>query len=144
MNEIVLRRYFEGLASVEELAADTEMAFGRDTGSAGVVFSQLRVVTMDDDFEVTSAHVHSLVDAVRGGHLSLPALDAICFCLEASDAFHWDSQTTDGHRVADALFWLGTPEINYPLTPSVLEKIAHYLTTGERLLSAADTRTHRQ
>jgi hypothetical protein len=58
----------------------------------------------------------------------------VCFCLEASDTFTWDTDTEPGNRVADAVFWLGTSEINFPLTSEVLAKIKQYVLTGENLL----------
>lgn len=138
MKEVVLRHFFEGHATVDELAADAEGAFERRVDSAGAVFNQLHATPMAEDFAVSASHVAHLVEAVQAGQLSLDALDAICFCLEASDHFVWDTDTEDGERVADALFWLGTPEINYPLTPLVLEKVHRYLLTGENTFTTAD------
>lgn len=43
--------------------------------------------------------------------------------------------------MADAVFWLGSPETNYPLTPAVLAKVRHYLLTSENTLTLADTRS---
>lgn len=138
MKEIVIQHFFEGHATAEELEADAKGAFDRRTDSAGTVFSQLRAVTMNHDFPVTSRHIVKLVEAVQAQEVSLDALDAICFCIEASDHFTWDSDTTDGDRVAHSLFLLGTPEVNYPLTQSVLAKIHHYLLTGEERFTRDD------
>ena len=140
MKEIVVQHFFEGHATVQELAADVAGAFDRRTDSAGAVFSQLRSTPMNHEFPVQSSHIFELVDAVRAGDLDLDALDAICFCLEASDHFTWDTDTTDGERIANALFWLGTPEINYPLTSAVINKIRHYLITGEETFTRDDLR----
>ena len=140
MKEIVLQHFFEGHATVEELAADTVHAFDRRTDSGGTVFSQLHALPMNHEFAVRSEHVLRLVDAVLAEQLSLDALDAICFCLEASDSFTWDTDTADGERMAEALFWLGTPEVNYPLTRSVLDKVRHYLLTGEETFTRDDLR----
>ena len=141
MKELVLRHFFEGHASAHELAADAEGAFERRVDSAGTVFNRLRSTPMSEDFAVSASHVARLVEVVQAGQVSLDSLDAICFCLEASDHFVWDTDTEDGERVARALFWLGTPEINYPLTPLVLEKIRRYLLRGENTLTDADART---
>ena len=138
MKEIVLQHFFEGHASAEDLAADAAGAFERHVDSAGTVFSRLNAIPMNHEFAVSAEHIVKLVDAVLGAGLSLDALDAICFCLEASDSFTWDTDTADGERVAESLFWLGTPEINYALTPSVLTKIRHYLVSGENTLTQAD------
>jgi len=57
---------------------------------------------------------------------------------EPPERWLWDTDTPDGERVAEALFWLGTPEISYPLTPPVPAKVRHYLLTGENTLGEAD------
>lgn len=140
MKEIVIRHFFEGHATAAELAADAAGAFDRHTDSSGTVFSQLRATPMDRDFEVTPDHILSLVDAVLVRAVDLEALDAITFCVEASDKFAWDTDTESGDRVARALFLLGSPEINYPLTDVVLRKIRHLLLTGEDTFERADER----
>jgi hypothetical protein len=138
MKEVVIRQFFEGHATAEELTADAKGAFDRHTDSAGTVFSQLRAVPMERDFALTPAHLVKLIDAVLNGVIDLEAIDAIAFCIEASDKFMWDADTPPGERVAEALHLLGTPEINYPLSPVVLGKIRHYLITGEKTLNRGD------
>ena len=98
-----------------------------------------RVEPMAGTFEVVPTHVARLVDAVLTGGLSLEDLGTIVFCLEAySERWLWDTDTPEGERVANALFWLGAPEINFPLTPAVLSKIRRYLVEGENTLTEAD------
>jgi hypothetical protein len=143
VKEIVIQYFFEGHATVDELATDAADAFARHTDSAGTVFSQLRALPMNHDFAVTGQHIVKLVEAVQRADLSLDALDAIAFCLEASDHFTWDTDTSDGDRVARSLFLLGTPEVNYPLTERVLAKIHHYLVTGEETFTNDDLRPPR-
>ncbi len=138
MKEIVLQHFFEGYATVEELAADVAEAFDWHVNSAGTVLSRLNTIDVNHEFAVSPEHIGKLVDAVLVGDISLDGLDAICFALEASDAFSWDTDTCDGERVAESLFWLGGPEINYALTPAVLTKIRHYLLTGENTLGPED------
>lgn len=142
MKEIIVQHFFEGHATVEELAADVASAFDRQVDSAGTVFSRLNSVDMNHEFAVSTANIVKLVDAVLAGGLSLDELDTICFALEASDSFSWDSDTLDGERVAVSLFWLGTPEINYALTPAVLNKIRRYLVSGENTLGPEDVGEH--
>jgi hypothetical protein len=93
---------------------------------------------MGSEFEVESRHLIRLVGAVADGTLALDLLGDLCFCMEVSDRFVWDMDTTEGERVGDAIFWLGTPEVNYPLTDTVLDKIRHYLSTGEDTLNEQD------
>jgi hypothetical protein len=93
---------------------------------------------MEGEFQVSPEHLVHIVDAALAKELSGTDVDAIVFCLEASDHFTWDTDTPLGERIADSLFWLGTPEINYPLTETVLSKIRHYLVTGENTLEDED------
>jgi hypothetical protein len=140
MKELTLRLFFEGKASAADLERDTSGSVERSVDGNGTQFGRHRITDMAGEFTVTTGHMLRLVDAVISGELSSDALDAVAFCLEASDRFIWDIEEDDGDRIADALSWLGTPAINYPLTPSVLEKIRHYLLTGEKTLTRADSR----
>ncbi|MDB4908366.1 MAG: hypothetical protein JWO05_3150 [Gemmatimonadetes bacterium] len=96
---------------------------------------------MNHEFTVDPGHLIKLVDAVQAGALDLDALDTICFCLEASGNFTWDADTPDGERVANGLFWLGSPEVNYALTESVMAKIRDYLVTGRESFTDDDPRS---
>jgi hypothetical protein len=140
MKELTLRHFFEGHASAADLERDAAGSVERSVDGNGAQFAQHRITDMAGEFTVTTEHMLRLVDAVISGDLSSDAIDAIVFCLEASDRFIWDIEEDNGDRIADALFWLGTPEINYPLTPKVLQKIRQYLLTGEKTLTKADTR----
>lgn len=140
MKEVVLRLFFQGHATVQELARDVVGSVSRERPAGGPVISRHHIEDMAAEFDVKPEHIVRLIDAVTRGELSLEDLDAICFCLEASDRFVWSGDTPQGERVAEALFWLGTPEINYPLTPGVLAKVRHYLLTGENALTRDDSR----
>jgi hypothetical protein len=139
MKESVVHDFFAGRATARELAAEVVGAMERYTDSAGARHSRLRSIVAPSEFEVGAEHLLRLLDAVESGDLDLEALDTVCFCVEASDSFSWDAdETEDGRRVAEALFLLGTPEINYPLTPVVLGKIRHLLLTGENTFTRDD------
>ena len=140
MKEIVIRHFFEGCAAAAELAAEAADALDRRTDSAGTVFSRLNMRPMESEFDLEPQHLVALVDAVLAGTIDLAALEAIAFAVEASDHFLWDTDTEGGDRVARALFLLGAPEINYPLTTVVLRKIKHLLESGEETFDAADQR----
>ena len=142
MREQTLRDFFAGQASVAELAADCEGSVERGITPEGTVVSQVRISDMEVEFGLTTAHLIKLIDAVERGDLSLEALDAICFCIHASDQFMWnaDEPGSDGERLAEGLSYLGAPEIHYPLTPIVLGKIRHYLVSGELTFTEADER----
>jgi hypothetical protein len=139
MREIVLRHFLEGHATATELARDVAGTRVTDERPGFRSSANYRVEPMARTFEITTAHVVRLADAVASGALSLEDLGTIVFCLEmAPERWLWDADTPEGGRVSDALFWLGTPEINYPLTPAVLAKVRHYLLTGEATLGQAD------
>lgn len=140
VKEVVLRFFFQGHATVRELARDVAGSVSRQEPHGGPAVSRHRIEDMAVEFDLRPEHVVQLIDEVARGELSLEDLDAICFCLEASDRFVWDGDTPEGERVAEALFWLGTPEINYPLAPGVLAKVRHYLLTGENTLTRDDSR----
>jgi hypothetical protein len=138
MDEITIRDFFEGRLAPSVLDRAWATAFQEEPRSDGTVVRRLRTTPLPVSFTVGTEHVIALVEAVQGDLLSLRALDAISFALEASDSFEWDTDTPDGERVAKGLFLLGTPEINYPLTPPVLAKIRHFLATGQDTLSRDD------
>ena len=138
MKEIVLRYFFEGHAAADELARD--LVGTRDASEPPGFRSSANyaVLPMAAEFTVEPPHVVRLVDAALERALTAADLGTVCFVLEISDRFGWDADTPDGERVGDAVFWLGTPEVNYPLTPGVLAKIRHYLVAGENTLTPAD------
>jgi hypothetical protein len=139
MKEVVIQDFFAGRATAKEVAAEAAGAVERHTDGGGTKHSRLRSIAAPGEFEVTPEHLLKLLDAIEAGQLNLDELDAVCFCVEASDGFSWDADETEGgRRVAQALFLLGTPEINYPLTPVVLGKIRHLLLTGEETFGRED------
>ena len=140
LKEIVLRQYFEGHATASELDMAGSASVERRSGPDDVPIIDHHVEEMAVEFHVRPEHIVKLVDDVLARRIGLPALDAICFCLEATTNFSWNADSEEGSRVADAVFWLGTPEVNYPLNDDVLRKVRRYLESGENTLTAADTR----
>jgi hypothetical protein len=139
MKEAVIQAFFAGRASAQELAAAARGAFEKWTNEAGTRFAHMRAIPGEKSFLVTPDHLVRVLEAVDDGALDLDALDAVCFAVEASDGFAWDAdETEDGRRVAEALFILGSPEVNYPITPVVLRKVRHLLTTGESTFEEED------
>ena len=84
---------------------------------------------------ITGADLERLVTALEGRDLSEEQAGIAAFLLEAGERFEWDTDTPDGSRVADVLFWLGVPQINYPLTQANLAAMSTYLRTGELMLA---------
>ena len=50
------------------------------------------------------------------GAIQLALLEAIGFCVVASDAFHWGVGSPEGDRVSAVAYEWSAPEANYPLT----------------------------
>ena len=144
MRELLLREFFEGQATAADLARDLVGTRGAAEPYGVRASAAYRIEPMTSTFRVAPAHLVRLVDARLARALSEADLATVCFCLEgvSVERFRWDADSDDGERVANALFWLGTPEINYPLTDVVLAKIRHYLLTGENALVPADALRH--
>ncbi len=86
--------------------------------------------------EITPHQIERFIDSLEAGTLTTEHVAIACFLLNAGTRrFVWNTDTSEGERVADAIFWLGTPEINYPLTPDTLARIRTYLRTGENTLA---------
>jgi|SRR5262250_2149487 len=112
MHEEILRSFFEGVVEEPLLARDLDGALVRD----GSRVTRHPIVDMAEAFEVLAAHLVRVCNAVLRGSLQVELLEAIGFCLAASDAFHWDSSSPEGERVAAVVYEWSAPEINNPLT----------------------------
>jgi hypothetical protein len=139
MKEDTVRRFFEGEYGPAHLEADFPGTVTREGPVQGPSVYRFHVEPMSIDFALEPSHIVKLIDAVLAEQLRPEILQITCEWLDTgSDSFLWDADTPEGARVAETLFWIGTPEINYPLTQAVLSKIRHYLLTGENLLTPAD------
>ena len=139
MREAVLKSYFEGTVGPRELASDLIGATmpGSAPGVSPAVVRH-RITDMDSDFEVTSDHLIKLCDDVLAGALLPGQLQAIGFCLLASDHFTWTEDPPDSDRIARTLHDWTAPEINYQLTLATVAKFKHRLLTGESRFGPGD------
>ena len=128
MNEEILKKYFEGTATVKDLDKDL---IGTVKIERNVSRHMITNFSHDSDFNVKSIHLIKLCDDVLNENLKLSDLGIIAFALVASDYFSWDSETIDGERVSEVIFQWDSPEINYPLTKENVKLWLHYLKTGE-------------
>jgi len=129
LREDTVRGYLEGTVSAAELDAEASASLTREpSGNATIVRHQIS--DMATDYTITLPHIVRLVDDIIAAQIGLPALDAVAFCLEASSRFTWSDDPPDADRIPEALFWLGTPEVNEPLTPRFLARVRQYLLTG--------------
>jgi hypothetical protein len=136
MHATVLRDFFLGLVTDEQLAADL-------TGTSERVESnsyRYHMTDLKEDFPVESAYLVRLCDAVLAGTLPAEALADVAFGMIASDHFLWDTDSPDGDRVGNTLFDWSSPEMNFPLNPQTVAKYRHRLLTGEDTFTREDGR----
>lgn len=88
-----------------------------------------------------AGYLVSLCDAVLAGHLPVPDLNVIAFCLVASDRFRWDPETATGNVIEETLHEWDSPEINYALNARTIAKFRHRLVTGQDTFTRADFAT---
>ena len=138
MREAVLLRFFRGEATAQDLTREVRSGVEQRDSADGFRVTRHHVEDMPEDFQVEPRHLVALIDASLAGDLAAGDLEALAFLLEASDRFGWDNE---GERVADSLFWLASPEINFPLTTATLRRIRHYLLTGENRLTTTGGET---
>jgi hypothetical protein len=112
MKEWVLKRFFEGQAFAQELAADLAGSMVRR--SHDVI--EHRIAVMDEHFNLRVEHLVRLCDAVLEGVVEPEHLETIGFCLVTSQRFALPSETSDSDYLAEVLHDWAAPEINYPLT----------------------------
>jgi len=132
MHEQTLRDFFIGTATDQELVDDLTGSLVR----RGHV-TEHRIVDMSDDFHVATHHLLRLCDAVLSRQIAPAYLEAIGFCLQASDSFFWDSDEPGGDRVSEVTADWAAPQINHALTADNVRKWRHYLETGEYTLAAS-------
>ena len=110
MQEIVLKCWFSGQCTSADLQADMQDGEVRHGWLQPHHFED-----MDGRFEVETAHMLALCDALEAGQLSADHLREIGYCLIASEHFFWDEDSASGGRVgAVAVDW-SSPEDSRPL-----------------------------
>jgi hypothetical protein len=123
VKERVLKEFFEGRASAEELAADLDGSIVR----RGDDVVEHHIADMAEQFALTPGHLVALCDAVLAGTVEPAYLETIGFGLVASDRFGWDTETPSGARLAEVAYDWAAPEVNYPLTLHNVAQWRRYL-----------------
>ena len=125
MREEILKRFFVGEVGADILAADLvgSMTTGKDT-------TRYSIVDMDEGFEIEPAHLVRICDAVLNGEIEAKYLQAIGFCILASDHFEYDTDMPEGELVGETVFDWSEPRVNYPLTIENVRKFRERLVTG--------------
>lgn len=127
MQELVLRHYFTGQCTLDDLKRDLTGAVVEHR-----LYEQHPIAAMDSDFTVTPRHLVSLCDEVLAGRMAPGDLEPIGVCLEASEHFNWDENSEAGKRVTVTVYEWAAPEDARPLT---VENVTRY---RERLVNGGD------
>jgi hypothetical protein len=133
MREETLKEFFAGNVGAKELASDLKGSMVR-TGT----MTRHPIENMTETFHVLPAHLTRVCDAVLRGDIEPKYLQAIGFCVVASDNFEYDTDTAEGELVGETLMNWSAPEINYPLTQANVRKFRERLTTGKDPFTIAD------
>lgn len=137
MHEKTLRDFFLDRTGPEDLSRDLEGSISmKGPNEAAVTIVRLG----DGDFRVTSEQLLKVCDAVASGVLEPWKLEAVGFCLVASDYFQWDHDDFDGNRAGEVIHLWAAPQVNYPLTLKNVAKTRHLLATGENTFTEEDLR----
>ena len=130
MRELILKQFFAGEVSVTILAQDLvgSMVTKGD-------MTKQPIEDMEQYFQIGPEHLIRLCDAVLRGEIEAKYLQAVGFCLVASDRFEFDTDSSEGNLVGESAYDWSCPEINYPLTLANVEKFRHRLLTGEDLFT---------
>ena len=125
--------FLKGKATAEELGLGLMRARIAPDDAEFRTSANYRVEPMRGAVDVRGADADRLVAGVEAGSLTEEQAGIAALLLEAAtERFRWDTDTVDGERVANVLFWVGMPGINYPLTTENLAALRRYLRTGEQ------------
>lgn len=130
MQELTLQQFFEGQRNIQTLRQELAAA----VESRGPNWTSQQIIPMGTDFTVTPQHLVLVCDAVLDDSLPPSLLEAVGFCLTASDRFYWDTDTPAGTLVANTVFDWAAPEVNYPLTKENVQKFKARLLSGSSTL----------
>ena len=125
MHEEILRRFFEGELDAAVLAEDLV-----DSMLTSANITKHPIEEMSKSFQVRPEHLTLLCDAVLGGEIDAKHLQAIGFCVIASDTFEYNPDTSEGDLVDDIVSAWSAPEINYLLTKENVKKFREWLISG--------------
>ena len=135
MKESLIRDFLLGTAAAEHLSQEAVSAV-EHTGNDS---RRIHIEDLEEDFEITSSMALKLCDALIDGRLDPEALAVIGFTVIASDHLEWPE---DDDVLGEILYDWSSPEINYQLTPSNLQRCRRWLLREEAYPSKPETRNH--
>ena len=125
MKEEILRQFFEGKATAEDLSAD----IAGSTRRVGGLVSYQTVEEMGGEFRVLRPHLLQVCEAVLSGKLAAQNLKEVGFCLLSSDHFVVDAD--EDELASEVIHDWSCPEVNYPLTLESVKRFKNWLTGEE-------------
>lgn len=111
MHEAMLRDFFENKTSAGELVADISSSVEKKRE-----VTAYSIEDMEENFLVAPEHLARVCDAFLRGELAAADVQAIGFCLIASDHFFWDGSDPIGERVTAVASDWSTPMVGRPIT----------------------------
>src|SRR6185295_18341385 len=105
MREITLKEFFAGNLNAVALSTDLEGSLV----TSGIV-TKHPIEDMDETFVVWPEHLTRSCEAVLSGYITPRALQAIGFCVVASDNFEYDTDTPEGDLVGETLMDWSAPD----------------------------------
>jgi len=135
MREQILKQFFAEKVGAKVLAEDLVDSM-ITTGDV----TKHPIEEMRESFQVRPEHLVRLCDAVLCDDIKPQYLQAIGFCIVASDNFEYDTDIAEGNLVGETVLDWSAPIINYPLTKKNVEKFRQRLVTGEDCFPLGDAR----
>lgn len=129
MREELLKQFFLGETSSAMLAEDLRGSMVVE----GSTVTRHFIEDMKEDFVVRPEQLVRVCDAVLSGDVEAAYLQAIGFCIVASEHFEYDTDTSGGALVAETVLDWSAPEVNYPLTIENVRRFRERLVTGRIL-----------
>ena len=134
MKEAILRDFFLGNTSIEDLAKDLSGSIEKRSMDS----YNILIEDMKEKFDVFPEGLIKICDEYLRGKLSEENIKVIGFAMEASDFFYWDSDTEEGMRITDTINCWSSPEINYKINDTTMKKFRTLLETGENHFNKGD------
>jgi hypothetical protein len=133
MREEILKEFFAGKLDAKVQASDLQ-------GSMVTSGSMTKhpIENMSESFQVWPEHLTLVCDAVLRGDIKPKYLQAIGFCILASDNFEYDTDTPEGDLVGETISDWSAPRINYPLRQANVQKFRERLVTGQDPFTLSD------
>jgi hypothetical protein len=134
MTESQIKEYFLGNLPASQLEKVDKAH--KDYYEKHVPYFEAVKMIQEGEFNIELVHLISICDDVLNGRMRPATVNLLSFIIIGSDYFNWDSETTDGERIATVLFEWNNETINYPLTMSNFIQWRKYLSGESRKMES--------